>query len=158
MRSAALFFSPEPRQAAKHAHAQVADVKRSVRSFIHEVTPSQRIETYAEAGTVAIERVSRNVQTSREEVRKILQHAFTVHVGQYRNPAKEVAEHAGTSPATIASFRQKLPEAVITTAMICANYPGFAAAFAKVANMEAELHPDAARYLNDLILGLVRER
>jgi hypothetical protein len=100
--------------------------------------------------------VARNAKTSREEIRKQLADALTTCVPQYREPAKQVAANIGQSVGKVASIRRKVPEGMIDAALICIHYPEFAKRWARVAQMQADLHPDAARALNDFVQTLVR--
>lgn len=100
--------------------------------------------------------VARNATTSREEIRKSLETALTTCVPQYREPAKQVAARLEQSVGKVASIRRKIPEGMIDAALMCVHYPEFAKAWARVTQMQADLHPEAARALNDFLQTLVR--
>lgn len=101
-------------------------------------------------------KLPRNARTSREEIRKQLEAALATAVPQYRVPAKEVAANIEQSVGKVASIRRKVPEGMVDAAMFCLHYPEFAKRWAKVAQMQAELHPEAARALNEFVQAVVR--
>lgn len=116
----------------------------------------QRPQLGVESPVSASLSVARTAQTSREEVRKQLETALTTCVPQYREPAKQVAARLEQSVGKVASIRRKIPEGMIDAALMCVHYPEFAKAWARVTLMESDLHPEAARALNDFVTAIQR--
>lgn len=124
---------------------------------LHLKSPSSlRPQHGVERPVSASSSVARNATTSREEIRKSLETALTTCVPQYREPAKQVAARLEQSVGKVASIRRKIPEGMIDAALMCVHYPEFAKAWARVTLMESDLHPEAARALNDFVTAIQR--
>lgn len=156
--SAVALLSPKPCNVLQNAHGRLSSVDNPVRSFVahSDVSPSRHPNNDGEPLVSASLTVARNARNLREEVRKTLESALARHVPQYREPAKQVAANIQQSVGKVASIRRKIPEGMIDAALICMHYPEFAKAWAQVARMESDLHPDTQRLMSELVTLMQR--
>lgn len=93
------------------------------------------------------------------DAKAAIQAALLRSLPRYRVPTASIARASGVSYGTIAALRRgHISTTAALLLVLCRKYPDFAACFVQAIDpqMQADLHPEAARALNDFVTAIQR--
>jgi hypothetical protein len=121
-------------QASNNVVHNIADQSRSSHQSV-SVTPQQH---GAKQMSLSSKTTTKNLRISRNEVADQLRLAVNNAIPQHVETAKAAAQKIECSPRTVEALRQRVPDAMVTVAMLGLAYPEFAISMAQMWGIDVD--------------------